>query len=133
MGGVRFRISGCRFQLISTDFTTQCTRFLLLPAPRLSLWNRALHFCMHWNVQTNKQTKKQEKAKKQKQTTTTTTKKKNGEITSSFLRLTRDSNNVLLKTSVYIHSVHVMVLPVKICMAPERVTHKSLNRQTTKF
>ena len=43
MGGVRFlisaliskQISGCRFQLISTDFTTQCTRFLLLPAPRL--------------------------------------------------------------------------------------------------
>jgi len=44
MGGVRFLISaliskqisdsGRRFQLISTDFTTQCTRFLLLPAPR---------------------------------------------------------------------------------------------------
>jgi len=44
MAGVRFRISalipsrflisGHRFQLISTDFTTQCTRFLLLPAPR---------------------------------------------------------------------------------------------------
>ena len=30
----RFLISGRRFQLISTDFTTQCTRFLLLPAPR---------------------------------------------------------------------------------------------------
>ena len=29
----RFLISGRRFQLISTDFTTQCTRFLLLPAP----------------------------------------------------------------------------------------------------
>ena len=83
------------------------------------------------NKQTDKKTRKGKKTKTNNNNNNN--KKKNGEITSSFLRLTRDSNNVLLKTSVYIHSVHVMVLPVKICMAPERVTHKSLNRQTTKF
>jgi len=41
MGGVRFLISALIskqlsvfWTLISTDFTTQCTKFLLLPAPR---------------------------------------------------------------------------------------------------
>jgi len=41
MGGIRFRISAKIskqisdfWTQISTDFTTQCTRFLLLPTPR---------------------------------------------------------------------------------------------------
>ena len=54
----RSLISGRRFQLISTDFTTQCTRFLLLPAPRpiyptlqvpVPIWPSQRMILISWN------------------------------------------------------------------------------------